>query len=66
MKTAIRVARVPEEDFEAAGELLREIEPANGANQNISGDAPTKVLTRQAAAAEEAELGGDEPTQLSR
>lgn len=35
-----------------AGELLKQIEPGHGRNQNISRDAPTKVLTRKGAAGE--------------
>ncbi len=33
-----------------AGELLKQIEPAHGANQNISDGTGTNVLTRQSAA----------------
>lgn len=35
-----------------AGELLKQIEPAHGANQNIGGGDRTKVLTREDVARE--------------
>jgi hypothetical protein len=35
--------------IDKAGELLRQIAPAHGANQNIKGDAPLKVTHEKAA-----------------
>ncbi len=48
-KTAMRIQS---RAIRRCGELLEEISPAHGANQNISGDAPTKVVTRKDAARE--------------
>jgi len=47
MKMAIRIR---DRAIRRAGELLKQIEPQRGANQNISGGDPTKVLTRKDAA----------------
>lgn len=44
--------RIKARAIRRAGELLKQIEPKRGANQNISGDAPTKVLTRKEVATE--------------
>lgn len=38
--------RIQARAIQRCGELLEQIPRANGANQNISGDAPTKVFTR--------------------
>lgn len=48
-----------------AGELLKQIEPARGANQNIGGDASPKVQTRKDAAAD-AGLSPDQAKQAIR
>lgn len=47
------------------GELLKEIEKGHGQNQNNSGDAPTKVLTRKEAATQ-AGLSKDQAVQSIR
>lgn len=47
MKMAIRIR---DRAIRRAGELLKQIPPARGANQNIGGGVPTKVLTRKDAA----------------
>lgn len=44
--------RIRDRAIRRAGELLKQIEPKHGANQNISGDASTKVLTRKEAASD--------------
>jgi hypothetical protein len=49
MKMAIRIR---DRAIRRAGELLKQIEPQRGANQNIGGDASTKVLTRKEAASD--------------
>jgi hypothetical protein len=47
------------------GELLKQIDPARGANQNIVGDTPHKVLTRKQAA-KDAGLSTDQMKQAIR
>jgi len=42
--------RIQARAIDRCGELLHEIEPARGANQNISDGADTKILTRKDAA----------------
>ncbi|MER9937453.1 hypothetical protein [Mesorhizobium sp. M0088] len=44
--------RIRDRAIRRAGELLKQIEPQHGKNQNIGGDATTKVLTRKDAAAD--------------
>lgn len=62
MKMAIRIR---DRAINRAGELLKQIEPGNGKNQNIGGDAPTKVLTRKDAA-EQAGMSKDQMVQAIR
>jgi len=50
--------RIQARAIRRAGELLKEIEPQRGANQNISGGAPTKVT--RASAARDAGLSRDQ------
>lgn len=47
------------------GELLEAIEPKRGANQNIKGDAPLKVITRKQVA-DDAGLSDDQRKQALR
>lgn len=44
--------RIRDRAIRRAGELLKQIEPKRGANQNIGGDAPTKVMTRKEVASD--------------
>lgn len=57
--------RIRDRAIRRAGELLKQIEPAHGANQNIGRDAPTNVLTRKKAA-EEAGMSKDKMVQAIR
>lgn len=60
----LHARRIRARAIRRCGELLKEIQPAHGANQNISGGAPTKVT--RSTAAREAGLSRDQQVTAMR